>query len=216
MPHTLSIFRFQFSPPSERHYNSALSIWLSVDPMSDKYPSTSPYAYCANNPVRLVDPNGEEIEITLSKFSSKNQISLYESGGPDDPPKKTQHNNGFWGMMHKLDLAVQGHSDNTTCDGGSAVEPYVESAVLFFPPVSFINNSKTILTGSDLYENKADALDYVLSIGGLASLPTRTIKNSIGVAAKWTDKATTAFTSMRTFIRNYSNLHSNEKKEDKK
>ena len=62
MPHTLSIFRFQFSPPSERHYNSDLSIWLSVDPMSDKYPGVSPYAYCANNPVRLVDPNGRTWE----------------------------------------------------------------------------------------------------------------------------------------------------------
>ena len=44
-----------------RYYNSDLSIWLSVDPMADKYPSMSPYVYCANNPVRLVDPNGEEI-----------------------------------------------------------------------------------------------------------------------------------------------------------
>ena len=61
MPHHLSIFRFPFSPPSARYYNSDLSIWLSVDPMSDKYPSTSPYTYCANNPVRLVDPNGREI-----------------------------------------------------------------------------------------------------------------------------------------------------------
>ena len=60
MPHNLSIFSFQFSPPSARYYNSALSIWLSVDPMSDKYPSTSPYTYCANNPVKLVDPNGED------------------------------------------------------------------------------------------------------------------------------------------------------------
>ncbi len=31
---------------------------LSVDPMSDKYPNVSPYAYCAWNPVMLVDPNG--------------------------------------------------------------------------------------------------------------------------------------------------------------
>ena len=44
-----------------RYYNSDLSIWLSVDPMSDKYPSLSPYVYCANNPIKLVDPNGEEV-----------------------------------------------------------------------------------------------------------------------------------------------------------
>ena len=44
-----------------RYYSSDLSIWLSVDPMSDKYPSLSPYVYCADNPVKLVDPNGEEI-----------------------------------------------------------------------------------------------------------------------------------------------------------
>ena len=42
-----------------RYYSSDLSIWLSVDPMSDKYPSLSPYVYCADNPVKLVDPNGE-------------------------------------------------------------------------------------------------------------------------------------------------------------
>ena len=43
-----------------RYYTSDLSIWLSVDPMSDKYPSLSPYTYCANNPIKLVDPNGED------------------------------------------------------------------------------------------------------------------------------------------------------------
>ena len=43
-----------------RYYSSDLSIWLSVDPMSDKYPSTSPYAYCRNNPIILVDPNGSK------------------------------------------------------------------------------------------------------------------------------------------------------------
>ena len=41
-----------------RYYSSDLSIWLSVDPMSDKYASLSPYVYCADNPVRLVDQNG--------------------------------------------------------------------------------------------------------------------------------------------------------------
>lgn len=46
-----------------RYYDSGLSIWLSVDPMSDKYPSLSPYNYCANNPIILVDPDGRAIEL---------------------------------------------------------------------------------------------------------------------------------------------------------
>jgi len=49
------------SPLGARYYNSDLSLWLSVDPKSDKYPSTSPYVYCGNNPVRLVDAEGEDV-----------------------------------------------------------------------------------------------------------------------------------------------------------
>ena len=37
------------------------TMWLSVDPMSDKYPGISPYGYCAWNPVKLVDPDGRDI-----------------------------------------------------------------------------------------------------------------------------------------------------------
>jgi len=46
-----------------RYYDSDVSIWLSVDPMAGKYPALSPYAYCANNPIILVDPDGREIRI---------------------------------------------------------------------------------------------------------------------------------------------------------
>jgi RHS repeat-associated protein len=51
-----------------RYYSSDLSIWLSVDPMAAKYPSLSPYVYCADNPVRLVDPNGKEVDDNLDKW----------------------------------------------------------------------------------------------------------------------------------------------------
>ena len=51
-----------FSYFGARYYDSDLMTgWLSVDPMADKYPSLSPYAYCAWNPVRLVDPDGKMI-----------------------------------------------------------------------------------------------------------------------------------------------------------
>ena len=38
-----------------------MTMWLSVDPMADKYPSISPYAYCAWNPMKLIDPDGKDI-----------------------------------------------------------------------------------------------------------------------------------------------------------
>ena len=51
-----------FSYFGARYYDSdVLTGWLSVDPLADKYPNISPYAYCAWNPVKLVDPDGEEI-----------------------------------------------------------------------------------------------------------------------------------------------------------
>jgi RHS repeat-associated protein len=50
-----------------RYYDSDLSIWLSVDPMSDKYPSFSPYCYTVNNPLILVDPNGCDVEVVLNE-----------------------------------------------------------------------------------------------------------------------------------------------------
>ncbi len=37
-----------------------MTMWLSVDPLADKYPNISPYAYCAWNPMKLVDPDGNE------------------------------------------------------------------------------------------------------------------------------------------------------------
>ena len=57
-------------------------IWIIVDPMSDKYPSLSPYAYCANNPVILVDPNGMDWEENISDHVDMfgNVIAHYDDG----------------------------------------------------------------------------------------------------------------------------------------
>ena len=47
--------------------------------MSAKYPSLSPYVYCANNPVKLVDPSGEEIDVSAI-YQKKNDGSYkYQS-----------------------------------------------------------------------------------------------------------------------------------------
>ena len=50
-----------FSYFGARYYDpTLLTSWTAVDPMADKYPSLSPYNYCAWNPMKLVDPDGRE------------------------------------------------------------------------------------------------------------------------------------------------------------
>ena len=44
---------------SARMYNPTIARFTTMDPLCEKYYSVSPYAYCAGNPVNLVDPSGE-------------------------------------------------------------------------------------------------------------------------------------------------------------
>ena len=38
---------------------------MRVDPLAEKYYSISPYAYCAENPVRFIDKDGRQIAIPM-------------------------------------------------------------------------------------------------------------------------------------------------------
>lgn len=41
-----------------RQYDAALGKWHTTDPMAEKYYEMSPYNYCGNDPINLIDPNG--------------------------------------------------------------------------------------------------------------------------------------------------------------
>lgn len=51
------------------------TMWLSVDPMANKYLSISPYAYCAWNPVKLVDPDGREWDPSALTEDQQNKLN---------------------------------------------------------------------------------------------------------------------------------------------
>lgn len=54
-------------------------IWLSTDPKSDKYPSHSPYNYCANNPVKFIDPNGKDIWIAYQENGKSQKFNYSQN-----------------------------------------------------------------------------------------------------------------------------------------
>ncbi|MFV0530086.1 MAG: RHS repeat-associated core domain-containing protein [Flavobacteriales bacterium] len=51
-----------------RYYEPRISLWLSVDPLAEKYPNVSPYAYVVNNPIIYTDPDGNQVELCCEEL----------------------------------------------------------------------------------------------------------------------------------------------------
>jgi RHS repeat-associated protein len=66
-----------------RYYFSIIPGFLTIDPMAEKYPWISTYAYCGNNPVNFFDPNGMDVwEINdygeiVNRMKDKTQDAFY-------------------------------------------------------------------------------------------------------------------------------------------
>ncbi len=61
-----------------RYYDPRISLWLSTDPLQEKYPNVSTYAYCALNPVKFIDPTGMEGEPVHHEFLITVGIQIYD------------------------------------------------------------------------------------------------------------------------------------------
>ena len=59
-----TLYRYDFGA---RLYSPSDLRWRTMDPLCEKYYSLSPYAYCANNPMNLVDPSGMDWIFSLAE-----------------------------------------------------------------------------------------------------------------------------------------------------
>ena len=109
-----------------RYYSSDLSIWLSVDPMSDKYPSLSPYVYCADNPVRLVDPNGEEIYVGDFIY---NNGKLYSKDGKEFVPINNSFEEKALQSLNTLRGTKKGNELMTPFEGNTGKDVRIIDAI---------------------------------------------------------------------------------------
>ena len=77
-----------------RYYEPRLSLWMSTDPKQEIFPYLSTYAFCKNNPIIVVDPNGMEwdyiegdgtrkivcdLNFTIADGFTQEQISAYKN-----------------------------------------------------------------------------------------------------------------------------------------
>ena len=67
-----------------RYYDSDLSVWLSVDPLAGDFAGISPYAYVANNPIILIDPDGRSWRPTTTDGNQNGYEWVPEDESYDD------------------------------------------------------------------------------------------------------------------------------------
>jgi RHS repeat-associated protein len=110
---------------SARYYQPREQVWASVDEMAEKYPNYSPYAYCANNPIRLVDPDGKEptpYEAALMAAHAYGGGNVKLSGGwkVSNAGKGIGYINADTGFKSALyERTVSGKTEYTYATGGT-------------------------------------------------------------------------------------------------
>jgi hypothetical protein len=85
---------------------------MGVDPLWEEYPDLSPYAYCLNNPVKLVDPDGMAWKSTMNEET--NEYTGYEW----IDPSQSYDENGI--LKQGLYEQAIFFSDNQTFNSNSA------------------------------------------------------------------------------------------------
>ena len=170
-----------------RYYSSDLSVWLSVDPMSDKYPSTSPYAYCRNNPIILMDPNGE--------FDTRAEARQY---------RKEHHTGGIIKKNSETNQFAGNYSINNKRKQDSYTKPQYEENDALIPMIgrssdgvvksAIARDPRTRREKIDDFERTATQKGVAVGQGLATALPITSQVNDIMILRKgetmFGDKAT--------------------------
>ncbi|OUD23577.1 RHS repeat domain-containing protein, partial [Flavobacterium psychrophilum] len=63
-----------------RYLDMKTSLWLNVDPLAEKFPNFSPYAYCNNNPLRFTDPTGMAPDDIIFRGKDNKELRIVTPG----------------------------------------------------------------------------------------------------------------------------------------
>ncbi len=158
-----------------RQYDPSSGRFLTMDPMAEKYYAISPYVYCANNPVMLVDPDGREIKIRYIDGTPTSWI--FNGSNQDKAPKHNQFVSDFitaydynvsnLAKSGEKNSALKTAAESTSytlnvvqTEGNSHFEttfngPSTEGTV-FWNPTEGLETSKGILSPATIMEHEFD------------------------------------------------------------
>lgn len=137
--------------------------WNRPDPLAEKYPHISPYAFCANNPINFVDPDGREIWLQYMDNDNNIVERLRYSAGME-----------YKGSNSFISSSISYLNDIYSFGGSKAIDLLSNSSNIF-------NVTNELPSGNGTFafkENQAGG--GTLRMGALSSLET--LQNIEGIA----------------------------------
>ena len=120
--------------------------FTSVDPLAEKYYSISPYAYCLNNPVNLIDPDGKKItnsngyvlsNRTLMEQLAKFDIMVSRLSGLD---RNSYLFNISGGDRYRKNGKIYSATNNTPVGKSAKFSPHLRESGAFAVDLAFSKN----------------------------------------------------------------------------
>ena len=137
-----------------RQYNPVTARWNRVDPLCEKYYSVSPYVYCHDNPVMLVDPDGNSPLSALIKIAAKKGvkagIKTYVKNNIEHRLKNYMSKNMLKQFAKDVDEVV-GALDNTWWENAFELIPVVGD---IYGTSKFAKQMRTVYDKLQDLENK--------------------------------------------------------------
>ena len=86
-----------------RQYDPVYGRFAGIDPLCEKYPHLSPYAYCGNDPVNFVDPDGREYFVIINEINKTITITANYYAMSEDMDA-LNHALSIWnGLSYEID-----------------------------------------------------------------------------------------------------------------
>ena len=140
-----------------RYYDPKTSVWISTDPLKEKYPNMSSYVYCADNPLKFIDPDGRVLFL-VNGWDGLSKQTKYLSNPRDFAAMKsywTNHNPQFINQVairfneNKANLvdgsqggASHGSVDVRHDNGYAYAQQLIQNGVVdFSEPINIVSHS---------------------------------------------------------------------------
>ena len=171
-----------------RYYAPTFGRWTTPDPLADKYYSVSPYAFCNNNPVNFVDPDGKSYgdyysytgEYIASDGIEDNKVYLVRDKYIDTYRNSVERTENSYSAVHELKkgakevggLIIQSRFEETdtytisefhTVGGDESINGYILEPA--GPSTTVSNQNKRVPEGLyniDNYSSKRYPSNFVL------------------------------------------------------